>query len=284
MQENNSKKYSFFHKGSKGAVLLIHGITGTPSEMRYFGRCINKAGFTVLCKSLPHHCGTLNELKQVRWQEIVDSSIADFNSLKEEYDRVFIGGLSMGVLVAIHLAYLFPAKVNGIIGLAPTLFYDGWAIHKGQVLLPLVWHIPFLRNLINIREGFPYGLKDEFWRDKISKSYHSATRSNQFNSDVVLFGSPFFPLACLYQHHLLAKIVKKEISSVKAPIMLIHAKEDDMTSPRNAEYIMQNIGSPDKSLLLLEDSYHMITIDREKDKVAEAAIQFLDKLNASEIR
>jgi carboxylesterase len=280
MQDNNSKKYSFFHKGAQGAVLLVHGITGTPSEMRYFGRYINKAGFAVLCNSLPHHCGTLNELKKVRWQEIVDSCIADFDFLKKEYEQVFIAGLSVGALVAIHLAYLFPAKVSGIIGLAPTLFYDGWAIHKGQVLLPLVWHIPLLRNFINIREGYPYGLKDEFWRDKISKSYNSTTRSNQFTNDVVLFGSPFFPLACLYQHHLFTKIVKKEIPAVKTPIILIHAKEDDMTSSKNAEYILQNIASTEKSLLLLEDSYHMITIDKEKDKVAEAAIEFLNRVSA----
>lgn len=278
MQDNNSKKYSFFLKGEKGAVLLVHGITGTPSEMRYLGRAINKAGYAVLCNTLPHHCDTLNELKKVRWQEIVETSIADFNFLKKEHNKVFIAGLSMGALIAIHLAYLFPEKVSGIVGLAPTLFYDGWAIHKGKALLPLVWRIPFLRNSINIREGYPYGLKDEFWRNKISKSYSSTTKSNQFSSDVVLFGSPFFPLACLYQHQLFVKIIKKEIPSVKTPIMLIHAKDDDMTSPKNAEYILQNIAATEKSLLLLEDSYHMITIDQEKDKVAQAAIGFLNRL------
>lgn len=280
MQANESKKYSFYLEGTNAAaVLLIHGITGTPSEMRYFGRILHKAGYTVFCNTLPCHCGTLNELKKARWQDIVKACIEDFKSLQENHKKVFVAGLSMGALAGIHLAYLFPDKLQGIIGLAPTLFYDGWAIHKGQALLPLVWHIPFLRNAINIRETWPYGLKDEFWREKISKAYSSTTKGSQFNNDVVLFGSPFFPLASLYQHHSFTKVVKKEIPFVKTPILLMHAKEDDMTSSKNAQYILDNIASTDKSLLLLENSYHMITIDQDKDRVAEEAVRFLDRLN-----
>jgi carboxylesterase len=139
-----------------------------------------------------------------------------------------------------------------------------------------VWRIPFLRSSVSIRETWPYGLKDEFWREKISKSYTSSA-SNRANNDIILFGSPFFPLACLYQHYLFTKVIKKELPSVNTPILLIHAKEDDMASPKNAQYILQNIASTKKSLLLLEDSYHMITIDKEKDKVAQAAVDFLNK-------
>ena len=212
METINTKKFNFFLKGNNGkAVLLIHGITGTPSEMRYLGSRINKAGFTVLCNILPRHCNTLGELKKITWQEIEEACVKDLMTLKKEHMRVFVGGLSMGALMAVHLAYNFPADVSGIIALAPTLFYDGWAVHKGQVLLPLVWHIPFLRNAINIKETHPYGLKDEFWRDKISKSYQSMVKSDGFSGNVVLFGSPFFPLTCLYEHHLFTKVVKGEL-------------------------------------------------------------------------
>jgi carboxylesterase len=277
MENNNFKKYNIFLRGADKAVLLIHGITGTPSEMCYLGRVLHKAGYTVICNTLPHHCATLNELKKVSWQEIFDACVNDLNFLKKEYRCIFVGGISMGALMAIHLAYKFPADITGIIALSPTLFYDGWAIHKGQVLMPLVWHLPFLRNMINIKEDWPYGLKDETLRENIHRVYAKAIK-NKSNGDRVLFGSPFFPLACLYQHTLFTKIVKKEIPSVKTPILIIHAKEDDMTSIKNANYIFRNIASSKKSLVILEDSYHMITIDREKDKVAQETINFLVKL------
>ncbi len=278
MEESNAKKYNFLLKGENGkAVLLIHGITGTPSEMRYLGKLLNKDGYTVACNALPKHCGTLSELRKVTWQEIVDACINDLHALKKEYSQVYVGGLSMGALVAVHLAYLYPCEVCGIIALAPTIFYDGWALQKGKVLMQVLWHIPFFRNSINIREDWPYGLKDETLRENIHRFYKDA-KADVFDNKVLLFGSPFFPMACLYQHHLLTRLVKKEFPSVRTPILVIHAKEDDMTSLNNAHFVMNNIGSVDKKLVVLEDSYHMVTIDKEKDKVAQESISFLNRL------
>ena len=278
MSTDNSKKYNFFLKGNGAkAVLLIHGITGTPSEMRYLGRKLNKAGYTVFCNTLPRHCSTLGELKKVSWQEIVEACAEDLKLLKDECPKVFVGGISMGALVAVHLAYQLPHDVSGIIALAPTIFYDGWALHKGKVLLNLVWPVPFLRNRVNIREGAPYGLKDEVLREHIKRFYQNA-RADQFDDKVKLFGSPFFPAACLYQHRRFSEIVKKELSLVDKPIIILHAKEDDMVSIKNARYILDHIGSKDKELVVLQNSYHMITIDQEKDKVAEESIKFLNKL------
>ncbi len=275
MGQHNPKKYNFFLKGTNGkGVVLIHGITGTPSEMRYLGKALQKAGFTVLCNTLPRHCDTLGELKKVTWQEIEAACIDDLEYLKKDCTQVYIAGLSMGALMSIHLAYRFPADVAGIVALAPTIFYDGWALHKGKIFLNLVWQVPALRNSINIREGWPYGLKDEKVRNIIQRFY-KGSQANKFDNQVLSFGSPFFPLANIYQHHLFTKVVKDELALVKTPILIIHAKEDDMTSPKNAQYVYDNIGSARKSLVLLEDSYHMITIDKEKDKVAEEVIKFL---------
>jgi len=278
METEVNKGYTFFLKGSgTDAVLLIHGITGTPSEMRYLGKSLNKAGYTVFCNTLPRHCNTLSELKKVTWEEIVDSCVKDLQRLKKEYKKVFVGGISMGALVAAHLAYRFPADVSGVIAFAPTLFYDGWALHKGKMFLNLAWPIPFLRNSIDIREGWPYGLKDEELRWSIERFYKNAS-SRDFSKKVLLFGSPFFPLACLYQHRRFAEVVKKELPLLKAPILIIHAEEDDMTSPRNARYLLEHVGSGDKQLVMLDDSYHMIVIDKQKDLVAQETIKFLNRL------
>jgi len=276
MQVDNSKRYTFFLKGGPKAVLLIHGITGTPSEMRYLGKALNKAGYTVFCNTLPRHCDTLNELKKVTWEEICDVCAQDLKMLKEQCSQVFVGGLSMGALVAIHLAYKYPQDVTGIIALAPTLFYDGWALHKGKIFLNLVWPFPFIRNWLNIREGWPYGLKDEELRWSIERFYKNAN-SREFSKKVLLFGSPFFPAACLYQHRRFTEVVKKEMPLVNKPILIVHAEEDDMVSSKNAHYVLEHIGSTDKSLKMLDDSYHMIVIDKQKDKVAQEVTEFLNR-------
>ena len=274
MDDHNPKKYNFFLKGTNAtAVLLIHGITGTPSEMRYMGKGLQKAGFSVLCNTLPRHCDTLGELKKVTWQEIEAACIEDLEYLKKDYHKIFVAGLSMGALMSIHLAYRFPADVAGIVALAPTIYYDGWALPKAKIFLNLAWAIPALRNSINIKEGWPYGLKDKEVRSNIERFYKGA-QASKFDNQVLAFGSPFFPLANLYQHHLFTKVVKDELALVKAPILVIHAQEDDMTSPKNARYIYDNIGSARKFLVLLDNSYHMITIDQDKDRVAEEVVKF----------
>lgn len=261
-------------KGDNGAaVLLIHGITGTPSEMRYVGRGLHKAGFTVMCNALPRHCATLAELKKVTWEEIACACAQDFVRLAQGHAAVFVAGISMGALMAIHLAYQFPEKTKGVGALASTIDYDGWALHKGKDLMKLAWHLPFVRNRIYIRESAPYGLKDEGLRSDIERFYKNA-KANGFDTKSLLFGSPFFPMANLYQHHQFSKVVIKEMPLVKTPVVLLHAKEDDMASVKNAEYILRHIGSSRKELIMLEDSYHMITIDRDKDKVIQVLVDF----------
>lgn len=274
-----TRKYDFFLPGNNGrAILLIHGITGTPSEMNYLGKSLNKAGFSVLCKALPKHCSTLKELKTVTWQEIADFCAQDLENLKKEHPDVSVGGLSMGALMSIHLAYKYPSSVSKIIALAPTIFYDGWAVPKAKMLMDVLWHLPFVRNRFNIRESWPYGLKNELLRAGVERFYRNAKAVGE-DDKAAIFGSPFFPMSCLYQHHLLTKVVKKEFSSVKTPILIIHARDDDMTSLKNARYIHDHIGSADKTLVILDDSYHMITIDKQKGNVAEEIVKFLNKPN-----
>lgn len=277
MEDNNSKKYNFFLQGGEEAILLIHGITGTPSEMRYLGRRLHKAGYTVFCNTLPGHCSTLGDLKKATWQQIEEACVEDFSRLKDGHKRVFIGGLSMGALMSIHLAHKFPSDVSGIVALAPTIFYDGWALQKGKAVMELVWHVPWIRNMVNIRENWPFGLKDEYLRAHMERFYKNA-KAGEFDKKVFLFGSPFFPMCSLYQHHLFTKVVKREIPFVKTPILLIHARQDDMVSIKNSQYIYDTIGSAVKSLVVLEDSYHMVTIDNEKDRVAQEAVKFMKSI------
>jgi carboxylesterase len=75
---------------------------------------------------------------------------------------------------------------------------------------------------------------------------------------------------------LLAKKVASILGRVRTPIQLLQAKDDDITSPRNSHFIFKHIGSPDKKIIFFEDSYHIITADQEREKVAQAALDFFE--------
>jgi carboxylesterase len=130
-------------KGSVG-VLLVHGLTGTPTEMKQFGKVIARKGFTVACPELAGHCATIEALSATKWHDWYLSIEAAFDALKAECDHVFVAGLSMGALIALLLAAKKGNQVAGVILLSTTFFYDGWNVPKFKqaFLLPLVLYTP----------------------------------------------------------------------------------------------------------------------------------------------
>jgi carboxylesterase len=61
---------------------------------------------------------------------------------------------------------------------------------------------------------------------------------------------------------------------ITAPALIIHAEEDEIASPRSAHFVAQHIGSAVVESIMLHDSYHMITVDNERDQVAHDTIRF----------
>ena len=86
-----------FLKGSNGClVLLIHGLTGTPHEMKFLAHHLNEKGFSVFSPRLANHGKPLNILKRTKWQDFYESAKKDFLEISDSYKVVFVGGLSMG--------------------------------------------------------------------------------------------------------------------------------------------------------------------------------------------
>ena len=93
-------------------------------------------------------------------------------------------------------------------------------------------------------------------------------------SGVAQFGYPLFPVALLHQLNILVRHIVPRLGSIHAPVQLIQAKEDDMTSVKNSQFVYDRIKSKVKEIVLLENSYHVITADQERGKVAQAMSRF----------
>jgi carboxylesterase len=150
--------------------------------------------------------------------------------------------------------------------LSPTLFYDGWNIPWSRHLIPLCYHTP-LKYFFFFKEDPPYGIKNERLRKIIHRYYNKARFEDM--EGVAEYGYPYFPGMLICQLHLLVKHLTKRLPYIETPVQMIQAKEDDITSVKNSLFIRDNIGSKKKDLVLLYDSYHVITADQERDVVAE---------------
>lgn len=273
-------KEAFSLEGTNGAtVMLIHGMTGTPNEMRFIANFLNKKGYSIICPNLAYHGAPIEVLRNARWQDFYDSvrSIVADRRSRAEKGPFFTSGLSMGALLALLLADEFPGEVDGVSCLAPTLFYDGWNTPDTKYLLPLVYKT-FLRYMFYFKEEPPYGIKNEAMQQRIHRYYSKAGLDDM--QDVGQYGYPYFPVALLYQLQLLVKHLTKRLPHVKTPLQLIQAKDDDMASVKNSKFIYDRIGSEIKEMILLYDSYHVITADQERYIVAERVGKFFDSILA----
>src|SRR5438874_4059432 len=121
-------RYDIFEKRGNTGVLLVHGITGAPTEMKPLVRKLAAHDFTVYCPQLAGHCSTLKELKQTRWTDWYATLERSLEQLRSECDAVFVSGLSMGALMALKLTADYPEAIAGVATLSATFFYDGWNV------------------------------------------------------------------------------------------------------------------------------------------------------------
>ncbi len=257
---------SLFYEGNSIGILLIHGLGGTPVEMKMTARGLNKAGYTVACCQLAGHCGSEEDLLKTTWQNWFESVELALIFLKKKCDLVFTGGLSMGAMLALHAAAKHPDKIDGVLCFAPTLWYDGFSLPWTRILLRPLYHTPIGRHFRFI-EREPYGLKDERVRAAIVKA--------MFSGDSAEAGILGTPSQSLNQFWLMIDVIKPELKSIKQPVFIVHAREDDIASLKNPFYLQKYLGGIVETLVL-DDCYHLVTIDRQRDIAIERAISFIN--------
>lgn len=262
---------SMFVPGGRVGVLLIHGLGGTPVELRFIAQGLARAGYTVYCCQLAGHCGTPEELRRSTWHQWYASVEAAHDKLKEHCDVILAGGLSMGGILALHLAQNRPAGVQALLLYAPTLKLDGWSMPWHSVILQYVRPLP-VRLELEMTEREPYGIKDERVRRLILSSMQSG--------DSGAAGTFSTPLRSLAHFNSLVAAVKPELGKVRQPALIVHPRNDDMASLKNAQYLQANLGGL-VDTLVLDDSYHIVTLDQQRHLVAERTERFVSWVDAT---
>ncbi|MCB1521508.1 MAG: alpha/beta fold hydrolase [Hyphomicrobiaceae bacterium] len=255
-------------KGGRVGVLLIHGLCGTPTEMRFVAHGLARAGYTVHCPMLAGHGGTVEDIKATTWQHWMKSAEDALIELRKECDIVICGGLSTGAVLGLMLAAEHPDMVQGTVSLSPTLWLNGWLIPWHARLFKLVRHT-WIANFISFPDIEPHGIKDNRIREFI--------RNALFSGDSSVAGLPATPGGAVLEHRRLVTALKKRIKRIAQPALIIHPREDDYADLDNAWYLQRNLkGMVD--MVTLDDSYHIVTVDRQRHVVVERTLGFIARL------
>jgi len=250
--------------GGAHATLLLHGLASSPLEVRFIAKLLHRAGFSVF---MPVIAGYSRATQITNWRDWMDKTAEIHRTLCSQYKTVSVGGLSAGAT----LALAFAAKTRSLQALAlwgVTLYYDGWAIPWYHWLFTPCYLLG-LGRFYAYQEREPFGLKNERWRARVAQ----AMRTQQFSTA----GPASITADFLHQARLLGRFAERNLAHVTADTLVIHSADDETASPRNAQVVYEGIGAERKRKIMLGDSYHMITIDNERDLVARETIRFFQE-------
>jgi len=233
------------NKGSKTGILLIHGFTNTTYELRKLIDFLTEKKYHVVADNLPGHGSSVRECNSTTyldWIEYVEKRMAYLSS---HCDNIFVCGISMGALLAMHLSIVFP--INGLISAAPVLEFNK----------PFKVHIlnPFFCRLLKSRLK-----KYEF--NKGQKIYYGYNR---------------WPLIALNQvRKLSSHVYKNVLHQITCPSLLIHSKEDHTSIFNNYSLMKRYIQAEEISSMIVDKSTHNIfDCDVEKELIQDRINQFI---------
>jgi carboxylesterase len=237
----------YSHQGGPVGVLVVHGFTGSPSSMRPWAEHLAGAGFTVELPRLPGHGTRWEDMAVTRWEDWYAEVDRAFRSLRERCARVVVMGLSMGGSLALRLAELRPDEVAGLVLVNPAVHSE----RKDRHLLPVLRHVV---------KAFP-GIVDDIAKPDVTEN-----------------GYDKFPLQCAYSLQQGWAAVRADIAAVRAPLLLLHSRQDHVVEPSNAAWILEHVTSPDRSEVWLENSFHVATLDFDAELIFDRSVEFVHRL------
>lgn len=232
--------------GSKG-VLLIHGFTGSPSEMILLGNYLYRQGYTVLGVRLNGHGTTVEEMSYTDWHQWYHSACDGYHLLRGICSEISVIGLSMGGLLAMRIGRDFPVKK--IVSMSAPIFI---ANERNLRFLP-----PVERSVGR------YQRKNRRNLPELAKRYNVSYSQ--------------MPLVCVHQLLDVIKETKKMLPEITKPILIVQSENDHTVKVESGQYIYEHVQSEEKELLQLKLSGHLVTLDIEHDKLFEEIELFLGK-------
>ncbi len=244
-------------RGESGTgILLLHGWTSYPQEMRQLGSFLAGRGHTVLGARLPGHATQAADLNRLRWRDWLAGTDDGFSLLADACDQIVVMGQSLGGALALMLASERP--VAGVVAMSTPF------------RVPPHSELQFLRIL-----RYPLPALSQAIRFIPKPAIHDYKDQQAYQEHL---SYPVFPLRSVVEvDHLLSNL-RERLPDIRVPVLLMHALEDRGVPPNNAERIFALLGSAEKELVWVENSGHVITVEPARRWVYQNAAEFITRV------
>ena len=242
--------------GHSPAVLALHGFTGTPLEVELAVDVAAELGLAAAAPLLPGHGTHARDLASRKFRDWVTAAEEAFDDLARQHERVIVAGLSMGALLAVHLAATRPARATALVMLANACWlrapFPSWALAAAAALKLPDFAFPKVASDIGDLEARAKNLTYS------AQPVHAAIE--------VLKGG---------------QLMRRELARVRCPTLILHGGRDRVCPVANARRVAKLLGSQDQRVVIFPESHHILTRDREHPRVRDELKRFFQRFSAS---
>jgi carboxylesterase len=228
--------------------LLLHGFTSSPAEMQELAASLRAQGYRLHLPVLPGHAATPDALLEVSYRDWLNTAEAAFRHLQNETRKQIVIGLSLGGALALHLAANL--VFSGVVALAPALRVPKWQEYGAYLMGAM---------LRTRRKGRGPDVNDRHGRALV-ESYNE------------------YPYSALYEVFNLQRFVRKELEQIKMPVLLIHSRRDHVVPLTNLQFIAARVKSTHLEKMVVAESYHVLTVDRDREQIFQRIHAFIQKV------
>ena len=237
----------FRHEGGEAGVLLCHGFTGSPQSLRPWAQHLAEHGLTVSLPLLPGHGTRWQDMALTGWQDWYAEVDRELRALSERCTSVFVAGLSMGGTLALRLAAKHGDAVSGVVVVNPANRMHGLAPYA----LPVARH--FVRTAPGIASDIAKEGSVELGYDKV-------------------------PLHAAHSLRTFFRQVDGELPQVTQPLLVLRSAQDHVVPAADSARVLSRVSSTDVTEIVLEQSYHVATLDHDAERIFEESFAFIGRL------
>ena len=235
---------AFAFDGGDVGALMVHGFTGSPFSMRPWGEYLAANGLTVVGPRLPGHGTRWQEMNLTRWQDWYGEVERGFDALRGRCDQVFVMGLSMGGTLSLRLAEEKGDDLAGVVTVNASLL----TLRRDAKFLPVLSKVvPSVK-----------AIGDDIKKEGITEHAYDRT-----------------PLRAAASLASLWKVTSAELGKVTQPLLVFRSRDDHIVESASGKLLLSAVSSTDVREIVLEDSYHVATLDNDADLIFRESLAFV---------
>ena len=238
----------FSADGGPHGALVLHGFTGNPHSVKGLAKAFADQGWAVECPRLPGHGTVVGDMLDTTWADWSTAAEQAYQDLSARADKVVVAGLSLGGTLTIWLATQHP-EIAGIVCVNP-------AVEPTAPMRELV--DAAIAEGEEVMAGIGSDIADP---DSVETAYP---------------GTPLRPLATLMDA---IDALQPQLKDIAQPVLLLTSPNDHVVPPSNSDHLAANVAGPVERVTL-ERSYHVATLDYDKDLIVERALDFAAKVTS----